>query len=133
MKIRLISVDLLQVLTLLAMERPISFSAEDIRDEKVGALKLFTAVWLTSIKVRVLKAMPSIETKDVIIGQYAKSLDGTKPGYKDDPTVPPESRCPTFAAMACYIKNERWDGVPFILKAGKGWYHQSFLPYTQSD
>ncbi|KAF2457337.1 glucose-6-phosphate dehydrogenase [Lineolata rhizophorae] len=94
---------LLQVLTLLTMERPISFSAEDIRDEKV----------------RVLRGMPSIEPKNVIIGQYGKSLDGTKPGYKEDNTVPKDSRCPTFAAMVAYIKNERWDGVPFILKAGK--------------
>lgn len=96
--------DLLQVLTLLAMERPISFSAEDIRDEKV----------------RVLRGMPPIEPKNVIIGQYEKSLDGSKPGYKEDDTVPKESRCPTFASMVAYIKNERWDGVPFILKAGKG-------------
>ncbi|KAL1590537.1 Glucose-6-phosphate 1-dehydrogenase [Cladosporium halotolerans] len=94
---------LLQVLTLLAMERPISFSAEDIRDEKV----------------RVLRGMPSIEPKNVIIGQYEKSLDGSKPGYKEDDTVPKESRCPTFASMVAFIKNERWDGVPFILKAGK--------------
>jgi glucose-6-phosphate 1-dehydrogenase len=98
--------DLLQVLTLLTMERPISFSAEDIRDEKV----------------RVLRAMPAIEPKNVIIGQYGKSLDGAKPGYKDDDTVPKESRCPTFASMVAYIKNERWDGVPFILKAGKGMF-----------
>lgn len=95
---------LLQVLTLLAMDRPISFSAEDIRDEKV----------------RVLKAMPAISPKDVIIGQYDKSLDGSKPGYKEDETVPKDSRCPTFASMVAWVKNERWDGVPFILKAGKG-------------
>ncbi|KAI9731491.1 MAG: Glucose-6-phosphate 1-dehydrogenase [Cirrosporium novae-zelandiae] len=94
---------LLQVLTLLAMERPISFSSEDIRDEKV----------------RVLRGIPSIEPKDVIIGQYGKSLDGTKLAYKEDDTVPRDSRCPTFCAMVAYIKNERWDGVPFILKAGK--------------
>ncbi|KAJ9660764.1 Glucose-6-phosphate 1-dehydrogenase [Neophaeococcomyces mojaviensis] len=94
---------LLQVLTLLAMERPISFSSEDIRDEKV----------------RVLRGMPAIEPKNVIIGQYGKSLDGTKPAYKEDDTVPKDSRCPTFCAMVAYIKNERWDGVPFILKAGK--------------
>ena len=95
---------LLQILTLLTMERPISFSAEDVRDEKV----------------RVLRGMPAIEPKNVIIGQYGKSLDGMKPGYKEDDTVPKESRCPTFCAMAVFIKNERWDGVPFILKAGKG-------------
>lgn len=94
---------LLQILTLLTMERPLSFSAEDIRDEKV----------------RALKAIPPIQPKDVIIGQYGKSLDGTKPGYKEDETVPKDSRCPTFASMVIFIKNERWDGVPFILKAGK--------------
>jgi len=94
---------LLQVLTLLAMERPLSFSAEDIRDEKV----------------RVLRAMDSIKSKDVIIGQYIKSLDGTKPAYKEDDTVPKDSRCPTFCALVAYINNERWEGVPWILKAGK--------------
>jgi glucose-6-phosphate 1-dehydrogenase len=94
---------LLQVLTLLAMERPISFSAEDIRDEKV----------------RVLRGIPAIEPKNVIIGQYGPSLDGSKPGYKDDDTVPKDSRCATFCALVCYVKNERWDGVPFIMKAGK--------------
>ena len=99
-----LSKDLLQILTLLTMERPLSFSAEDVRDEKV----------------RVLKAIPSIQPKDVIIGQYAKSLDGSKPGYKEDDTVPKESRCPTFASMVAFVKNERWEGVPFILKAGKG-------------
>lgn len=94
---------LLQVLTLIAMERPVSFSAEDIRDEKV----------------RVLRAMPPIEPKDVIIGQYGRSLDGTKPAYKEDDSVPKGSRCPTFCSLVAYIKNERWDGVPFIMKAGK--------------
>src|SRR5437667_8436919 len=91
------------------MERPISFSAEDIRDEKV----------------RVLRGIDPIEPKNVIIGQYAKSLDGTKPAYKEDDTVPKDSRCPTFCAMVAHIKNERWDGVPFILKAGKGSFFAS--------
>lgn len=94
---------LLQVLTLLAMERPISFDSEDVRDEKV----------------RVLRAMSPIEPKNVIIGQYGRSLDGSKPSYKEDDTVPQDSRCPTFCALVAYIKNERWDGVPFIMKAGK--------------
>ncbi len=94
---------LLQVLTVIAMERPLSFSAEDIRDEKV----------------RVLRSMSKIEPKDVIIGQYVKSQDGSKPAYTDDETVPKESNCATFAAMALFIKNERWEGVPFLLKAGK--------------
>jgi glucose-6-phosphate 1-dehydrogenase len=54
----------------------------------------------------------------VIIGQYV-GADG-KPGYLEDDTVPKDSRCATFAALVLHIKNERWDGVPFILKAGKG-------------
>lgn len=86
------------------MERPISFSAEDIRDEKV----------------RVLRGIDPIEPKNVIVGQYGRSVDGTKPAYKEDDTVPKGSRCATFCALVAYIKNERWDGVPFILKAGKG-------------
>ncbi|BFZ55848.1 Glucose-6-phosphate 1-dehydrogenase [Savitreella phatthalungensis] len=94
---------LLQVFTVIAMERPLSFSAEDIRDEKV----------------RVLRSVPIIKTSDVIVGQYTKSKDGSKPGYKDDDTVDKDSRCATFAAMALFINNERWEGVPFILKAGK--------------
>jgi glucose-6-phosphate 1-dehydrogenase len=102
---------LLQVLTLLTMERPISLSAEDIRDEKV----------------RVLRSTTPIEPKNVIIGQYGRSLDGSKLAYKEDDTVPKDSRCPTFCAMTAHIKNERWEGVPFILKAGKGELTNLFL------
>ncbi|KAF7352770.1 Glucose-6-phosphate 1-dehydrogenase [Mycena venus] len=80
---------LLQVLSILTMERPVSFSAEDIRDEK----------------------------EDTLLGQYV-GADG-KPGYLEDDTVPRGSVCPTFAATCLWIKNERWEGVPFILKAGK--------------
>lgn len=72
--------------------------------------------------------MDPIEPKNVIIGQYGKSLDGSKPAYKEDDTVPKDSRCPTFCAMVAYIKNERWDGVPFILKAGKGKHALLFRP-----
>ncbi|KAN0059796.1 Glucose-6-phosphate 1-dehydrogenase [Thecaphora frezii] len=90
-----------QVLSLLAMDRPKSFSAEDIRDQKV----------------KVLKAVPPINEEDVLIGQYTAS--GDKPGYKDDVTVPKDSNCPTFAALTLWVENERWKNVPFILKAGK--------------
>jgi glucose-6-phosphate 1-dehydrogenase len=92
---------LLQVLTVFAMERPVSFSAEDIRDEKV----------------KVLRAIPPITKEDVLVGQYVAA--NGKPGYHDDDTVPPNSVCPTFAALTLWIHNPRWEGVPFILKAGK--------------
>ena len=84
----------------------------------------------TCPQVRVLRAMDVIEPKNVIIGQYGKSLDGSKPAYKEDDTVPKDSRCPTFCAMAAYIRNERWDGVPFIMKAGKGMLIISFFSYS---
>ena len=40
--------------------------------------------------------------------------------YREDETVPSDSNCPTFAMCVLYVNNERWNGVPFILKAGKG-------------
>ncbi|KAF8165329.1 glucose-6-phosphate 1-dehydrogenase [Crassisporium funariophilum] len=92
---------LLQVLSILTMERPVSFSAEDIRDEKV----------------KLLRSIPPIERSDTLLGQYV-SANG-KPGYLDDDTVPRGSVCPTFAATTLWIHNPRWEGVPFILKAGK--------------
>ncbi|KNZ79820.1 Glucose-6-phosphate 1-dehydrogenase [Termitomyces sp. J132] len=92
---------LLQVLSILTMERPVSFAAEDIRDEKV----------------KVLRCIPPIERSDTLLGQYVAA--NGKPGYLDDETVPPQSVCPTFAATTLWIHNPRWEGVPFILKAGK--------------
>ncbi|POY69981.1 putative Glucose-6-phosphate dehydrogenase (NADP(+)) [Rhodotorula taiwanensis] len=92
---------LLQVLSILTMERPVSFSSEDIRDEKV----------------KVLRYIPEIKMDDVLLGQYVGN--GDKPGYLDDETVPKGSICPTFAACVVHINSPRWEGVPFILKAGK--------------
>ncbi|GFP94075.1 glucose-6-phosphate 1-dehydrogenase cytoplasmic isoform, partial [Phtheirospermum japonicum] len=86
---------LLQVLCLVAMEKPISLNPEHIRDEKV----------------KVLQSVVPIKDDEVVLGQYE--------GYKDDPTVPDSSNTPTFATVILRIHNERWEGVPFILKAGK--------------
>ncbi|KAJ3134682.1 Glucose-6-phosphate 1-dehydrogenase [Physocladia obscura] len=94
---------LLQVLTILAMERPVSLDAEDVRNEKV----------------KVLRAVKPITLEDTILGQYTASAEKNEPGYLDDPTVPKGSVTPTYAAHVLNISNERWDGVPFILKAGK--------------
>lgn len=65
-----------------------------------------------------LRAIPAIKQEDTLLGQYVAA--NGKPGYLDDDTVPKGSVCPTFAATVLWIKNPRWDGVPFILKAGKG-------------
>ncbi|OEL27542.1 Glucose-6-phosphate 1-dehydrogenase 2, chloroplastic [Dichanthelium oligosanthes] len=96
---------LLQILALFAMETPISLEAEDIRNEKV----------------KVLRSMKPLQLEDVVIGQYKNHTKGgtTYPGYTDDKTVPKDSVTPTFAAAALFINNARWDGVPFLMKAGK--------------
>jgi glucose-6-phosphate 1-dehydrogenase len=97
---------LLQVMCLAAMEKPATNSSEDIRNEKV----------------KVLKSIRPIQLDDVVLGQYVGNPLGTgdaKLGYLDDETVPKGSRTPTFAMAALCIRNERWDGVPFILKCGK--------------
>ncbi|KAJ8478660.1 hypothetical protein OPV22_022387 [Ensete ventricosum] len=96
---------LLQILALFAMETPVSMDAEDIRNEKV----------------KVLRSMKPLQLEDVVIGQYKSHTKGgvTYPGYTDDKTVPKGSLTPTFAAAALFIDNARWDGVPFLMKAGK--------------
>lgn len=75
-------------------------------------------------KVKVLKCIKPLELKDVVLGQYVGDPDAEDPdarlGYLDDPTVPSNSTTPTYAAAVLKINNERWDGVPFILKCGKG-------------
>ncbi|KAI4350564.1 hypothetical protein L6164_005011 [Bauhinia variegata] len=86
---------LLQVLCLVTMEKPISLKPEHIRDEKV----------------KVLESVLPIRDDEVVLGQYE--------GYREDPTVPDHSNTPTFATIILRINNERWEGVPFILKAGK--------------
>ncbi|WBW71901.1 glucose-6-phosphate 1-dehydrogenase Zwf1 [Schizosaccharomyces osmophilus] len=94
---------LVQVLSLIAMEPPTSLAAGDLRDAKVQALR----------RTRLG------DLKDVVFGQYVKSKDGKRPGYLDDDTVPEGSKCPTYSAIPFFVDNDRWDGVPFLLKAGK--------------
>lgn len=88
------------------MEQPVSLSSEDIKNEKV----------------KVLKSIAPISDNDVVIGQYkGREIQGKKfPGYLEDSSVPEGSITPTFAACVLHVKNRRWDGVPFLLKCGKG-------------
>jgi len=88
------------------MEKPRSTVGEDIRDEKV----------------RVLRSVAPIKLEDVVIGQYVGDKDSPiterQQGYLDDKGVPKDSVTPTFAQTILFVNNERWDGVPFILRAG---------------
>jgi len=100
---------LLQLLTLVAMEPPVAFEADAVRDEKVKVLKA----------LRPLTADEMDRT--VVRGQYGPGRIGDEAvsGYREEPDVKPDSRTETFAAMAVYIDNWRWAGVPFFLRAGK--------------
>ncbi|WP_433965752.1 glucose-6-phosphate dehydrogenase [Tunturiibacter gelidiferens] len=84
-----------QVMCNLAMECPARGDAESMRDEKV----------------KVLKAIPPIESKDLVRGQFH--------GYLDEKGVAPNSKVETFACLKLEIKSWRWDGVPFYIRAGK--------------
>ena len=86
---------LLQTVALLAMEPPISDSADAYRDEEV----------------KVLRQARALDPADTVVGQYV--------GYLDEAGVAPESRTETFVATTMYIDSWRWAGVPFHLRAGK--------------
>ncbi|GAA4322087.1 glucose-6-phosphate dehydrogenase [Mucilaginibacter gynuensis] len=100
---------LLQILCMIAMEAPVSFSAEEIRNRKVD----------------VLRAVRRIKTDEVhkyaVRGQYREGwLQGKKvPGYREEPEVSPKSNTETFVAIKFYLDNWRWQGVPFYLRTGK--------------
>jgi glucose-6-phosphate 1-dehydrogenase len=108
---------MLQVLSLVAMEPPVSLDAEPIRDEKVKLLK----------SIRPLK--PEDVAKQVVRGQYfAGAIDGEqRPGYRQEPKVKPDSNVETYVALKLFIDNWRWSGVPFFLRTGKN------LPASASE
>jgi glucose-6-phosphate 1-dehydrogenase len=96
---------LTQLLTLVAMEVPAAFRADDIRAEKIKALR----------------AVRPIAPADVVLGQYgAGEIDGSPTrAYRTEPGVPADSRTPTYAAIRLAVDNWRWQGVPFFLRTGK--------------
>ncbi|KAM4664864.1 glucose-6-phosphate 1-dehydrogenase isoform 2-T2 [Discoglossus pictus] len=97
---------LLQMLCLVAMEKPVSTNSDDVRDEKV----------------KVLKCISELPLSNMVLGQYVGDPNGqgeAKKGYLDDPTVPAGSHTATFVTAVLYVRNERWDGVPFIMRCGK--------------
>lgn len=99
---------LLQLLALAAMEPPIAFKADDVRDEKVKVLR--------SVQPLVENGAPP-----VILGQYvAGEANGERaPAYREEKDVDRDSLTPTFAAMRLSIDNWRWKHVPFYLRSGK--------------
>ncbi len=100
---------LLQVLTLVAMEPPVSMDSESMRDEKVKVLKSIRPIPTKAVNAHAFRA------------QYgAGVVDGEKVhAYLEEPEVPAGSVCETYAALKLHIDNWRWRGVPFYLQTGK--------------
>jgi glucose-6-phosphate 1-dehydrogenase len=100
---------MMQLISLTAMEPPVSFQADAVRDEQA----------------KILTAIQPLSAEDVlhytVRGQYGEGAIGNDrvPGYRTESGVSPESRTETFVAMKLNIDNWRWAGVPFYLRTGK--------------
>jgi glucose-6-phosphate 1-dehydrogenase len=92
---------LMQLLSLVAMEPPASFAADEVRNEKA---KLFAS-------------MRPVDLSETVRAQYD--------GYLAAEGVAAESQTPTFAALTLHVDNWRWKGVPFYLRSGKALQHKS--------
>lgn len=100
---------MLQLLMLTAMEPPVAFDADSVREQKVQVL-------------RAIRPMAKDDVaKFTVRGQYgAGEIDGKPvPGYRQEPGVNPNSQTETYAAVEFHIDNWRWAGVPFYVRAGK--------------
>ena len=108
---------MLQVLSLIAMEPPVSLEAESVRDEKVKLLQ----------SIRHLT--PEDVAHQIVRGQYfAGFADGQlRPGYRQEQKVKADSNVETYVALKLLIDNWRWSGVPFYLRTGK------YLPKSASE
>ena len=95
----------MELLSFVAMEPPVSFEADAVRGEKVK-------VW---------KAIKPIPIEDTVRGQYgpAKLAKEDAKGYREEDRVDPKSVTETFVAIKLEIENWRWAGVPFYIRAGK--------------
>jgi glucose-6-phosphate 1-dehydrogenase len=92
-----------------AMEPPVTFNADAVRDEKVKVLKAIRPI------------TPAAMHDYAVRGQYGPgTIDGKPvPGYREEPNVAPNSATPTYCAIRFMIDNWRWHGVPFYLRSGK--------------
>ncbi|MEH2006141.1 glucose-6-phosphate dehydrogenase [Nostoc sp.] len=100
---------LFQLLAMTAMEPPISFSADEVRDEKSKLLKSIVPLTAEAVQTHTVR------------GQYdAGTIKDTQvPAYRSEPRVASDSTTETYAALKLNIDNWRWAGVPFYLRTGK--------------
>jgi glucose-6-phosphate 1-dehydrogenase len=99
----------MQMLCMIAMEAPISFDADEIRNKKLDVLNA------------IRKMKPEDVHENAVRGQYASGwLEGTEvKGYREEPNVAKNSGVETFAAVKFYVDNWRWKDVPFYVRTGK--------------
>jgi glucose-6-phosphate 1-dehydrogenase len=99
----------MQVLCLTAMEPPVTFDAESVREEKVKVLKA-------------VRPIPEDGVKEYAVrGQYARGwvFGEEVEGYREEGDVAPDSATETFVALKLFVDNWRWAGAPFYIRAGK--------------
>jgi glucose-6-phosphate 1-dehydrogenase len=96
---------LLQLLAITAMEPPIDFTADSVRNEKV----------------KVLRSLHTPGPKSVVRGQYGRGfVEGQEvPGYREEPGVDPKSMTETYVGAKLYVDNWRWADTPFYVRMGK--------------
>jgi glucose-6-phosphate 1-dehydrogenase len=101
---------MLQLLSLVAMEPPINFEADALRDEKVRVLRAIDTDWT-----------PTRIHANVVRGQYEAGwvADRKVKGYRQEPEVSRDSSIETYVALRLEVENWRWAGVPFYLRTGK--------------
>lgn len=106
---------LLQLLCLTAMETPINFSADEVRNRKVDVLKAMRRFSPEEIRTHTVR------------GQYGSGwMEGTEvAGYRQEPDVNAQSNTETFTAIKFFIDNWRWEGVPFYMRTGKRMHEAS--------
>jgi len=100
---------LLQLLALTAMEPPVAFDADSVREQKVQVLRSIRPMTADEVAKRTVR------------GQYGPgAINGKQvPGYRQEPRVSPNSQTETYAAVEFYVDNWRWAGVPFYIRTGK--------------
>ena len=94
---------LLQLVSLVAMEPPVAFEADAVRDEKVKVLRALRPIH---------EAVRGQYTEGSVLGEHA-------PAYREEEKVKPDSRTETYAAIKVFVDNWRWVDVPFYVRAGE--------------
>jgi len=112
---------ILQMICMIAMEAPVSFDANEIRNKKVDVLNAIRRYNKEEVHSHVVR------------GQYAEGwVKGEKvPGYRQEKKVDPQSGVDTFAAVKFYINNWRWEKVPFYVRTGKRLHEKSTIITVQ--